>query len=130
MGARSNVILRSGNQQVVFYSHWAGEELFTCAQKAINNGKDRWDDFQYLTAIVARQIFKAFDPELAGSTGIGITQFVADNQYPILVLDADNQMAWFEKEREEPRISPENPGVKLGDAITFDKLCTELPSQE
>jgi len=51
MGDRSNVIVKSGGEQIVFYSHWAGKEIYLDVKSALGR-KERWDDFQYLNRII------------------------------------------------------------------------------
>jgi hypothetical protein len=115
MGDRANIIVRERDEQVVIYQHWAGTGLFVVAKEAMDNGRDRWDDFQYLTAILLRHVFKRYDPKLTGTTGIGISHKIGDNEHPILILDVAKQEAFYEDEQ----------GKVLSNSLSFDDFCSK-----
>jgi len=86
MGARANVIIKSGTEQVVLYSHWGGRDVVTQVKEALAR-KARWDDFQYLTRIVFCQMLD----DLTGETGFGITTTIHDNEFPVTTINVDDQ---------------------------------------
>ena len=45
MGARRNFKLTyDNNQSIYFYSHWMASEMEDILRKALDRGRDRWDD--------------------------------------------------------------------------------------
>lgn len=94
MGDRANVVIRdtwpdaSPKEGVFLYTHWAGTELPEILRKALDNGRDRWDDSQYLARIVFREMIRGVEDE---STGYGISTRLCDNEHPLLVLDCNAQ---------------------------------------
>lgn len=71
MGDRANVVIKSSGQQVCLYTHWTGSELPEIVKEALKRGKNRWDDFQYLTRIIFCEMIK---DDVMGETGYGISQ--------------------------------------------------------
>lgn len=87
MGDRANVVVKSGSEQVVLYTHWAGSELPEIVKAAMLRGKQRWDDFQYLTRIIFCQMVpQKYWEEL---TGYGITTQIHDGNRQVIVVDCD-----------------------------------------
>lgn len=87
MGDRSNILVKSGSEQVCLYTHWAGSELHKTLKSALIRGEDRWNDFQYLTRIIFCEMVKGHALEL---TGYGITQQIHDGDRNIIV-NVDDQ---------------------------------------
>jgi len=120
MGDRSNIVVRDGKEQVCFYSHWGGEKFQDAARSALKR-KDLWDDFQYLAAIVAREIFIAAKE----NTGLGISSRIHDNEYPIVVLDVASERVLTEDENGKEIAPP----VSFADYIS-DGEGTEAEKDE
>jgi len=89
MGDRANIVVKSGDEQVVLYTHWGGSELPETLRLALERGKDRWDDFQYLTRIIFCQMIPAKYWE--DTSGFGITCKIYDNEHEIITVDADKR---------------------------------------
>jgi hypothetical protein len=90
MGDRANIqMIQDGGKSspLYFYTHWSGYELPTTLQNALKNGQDRWDDEQYL----ARIIFCELVGKDTGNTGFGITSYICDGGYKLLIVDAEKQ---------------------------------------
>ena len=89
MGDRANIhVQEEGHEGVYLYSHWGGSGLPVHLQNALNRGRDRWDDGQYLARIIFCQMVGT---DMTGTSGLGITSSVWDNGYPIIEVDPDNQ---------------------------------------
>lgn len=89
MGDRANIVVKQADEQVCLYAHWAGSELPATLQKALQRGKERWDDFQYLTRIIFCEMVPA--RYLAELTGYGITQVPHDGDDRVITVDVAAQ---------------------------------------
>ena len=98
MGERANVIVQYGNDQVVLYSHWAGEDLIKTVHKALSL-RERWNDFQYLTAIIFRKMIQDYS-SLDGTQDVGISNKVWDSNYPSIIVNVDRQKINLEDKQE------------------------------
>ncbi len=87
MGDRANVIVKSGDEQVVLYTHWNGEGLPELVRVAMARGKERWNDFQYLTRIIFCNMIPA--TEWDNLRGYGITTKIHDGGDRYLIVDLD-----------------------------------------
>lgn len=91
MGDRSNVAIDFGKdesgkpQRVYLYSHWDGKEIALALRDSIKAGR-RLDDPQYFARILFDRMIGKHQGE---ETGYGISPFVCDNSYRILVVDCD-----------------------------------------
>jgi len=89
MGDRANVYVvdRDPEHGIYFYTHSSGTEWPEELQKGLKFGRERWDHPSYLTRILASSMFA----DCAGrTTGGGISTFLCDNKYPILICDIPN----------------------------------------
>lgn len=100
MGDRSNIFIQQdkgaeGWRGVGVYSHWGGESLFASAQHHATNALGRLGDPSYFTRYVIQNV--CADQFEAGSlTGGGIwTVRPDDNEYSILVINAETGKAWY-----------------------------------
>jgi hypothetical protein len=95
MGDRANIIVKSsekeGAEQVCLYTHWAGSTLPGTLKTALIRGKERWDDFQYLTRIIFCEMIKHSGESLDGLTGYGITQKLWDGEDSLIFVAVDEQ---------------------------------------
>lgn len=89
MGDRANIVVKSGEEQVVLYSHWGGSDMPETLRAALERGKSRWEDFQYLTRIIFCQMVPV--KYWAELTGVGITNEVYDNERPIITVNVDEK---------------------------------------
>ncbi len=85
---------------VYLYTHWGGEDLPRVVQAALKRGRDRWDDECYLARILLSQMTRG---DAMGTTGVGITTYLTDNDYPILVIDTDSATVGFARPGKEPK---------------------------
>lgn len=71
MGDRGHVYIEPGDGTpgVWFYTHWAGSSLPGTVADALDRGRDRWSDDQYLARIIFCEMVQ---PEVLGTTGYGI----------------------------------------------------------
>lgn len=101
MGDRANVAIKQWRKQeyVVLYTHWGGESLPEDVRKALERG-ERWGDEPYL----ARIIFDGMMPvsHHGGTTAYGISTSLGDNEYPVIVIDCDNQKVKLVTEKDFP----------------------------
>lgn len=125
MGDRANVFVvnewwEDNNPKhvgVYLYTHWEGSVLPITLRKALQRGKPRWADMQYLTRIIFDTMTEGKQGE---ETGFGISAVIGDNSYPILVVDCVNRTVGFATEGEEPECD-------LG-WMSFEDWCDEAVS--
>lgn len=92
MGERANIYIVQhpirGSQPtgIFIYSHWGGEgaELAVALQEALKLDMDSWELEGHLTRVIINTVSDV-DPE------INVTTYLFDNEYPILVVDAEKQ---------------------------------------
>ena len=89
MGSRGNIVVVQHSEQeadgeVYLYTHWGGEGLPLYVQSTLAR-RERWDDESYL----ARMLFCSLlgPDELGEDTGLGISTYLGDNEYPLLKVD-------------------------------------------
>lgn len=93
MGDRGNIVVIDNEQKVFLYAHWKGCDLPDIAQRALNRGRGRWNDPAYLTRIIFCDMI---GNDLKGESGYGISPFIQDNEYPLLVVNCDKQEVYAE----------------------------------
>lgn len=78
MGDRGHVYVEPGDGTpgVWFYAHWAGSSLPGTVADALDRGRERWTDDQYLARIIFCEMVQ---PEVLGTTGYGIGARPGDN---------------------------------------------------
>ena len=123
MGDRGNIIIRMPDNkgQIVLYSHWGGHDLPFILQQALQRGKERWDDPQYLSRIIFSTMI-AENPE--GLTGYGISTVVYDNEHPLLVVTPGQRTVHLEADPNCPH-TPRWPAKQA--SWTFEEWCA-LPA--
>jgi hypothetical protein len=91
MGDRGQVVVKEGDSEVYFYSHWTGSELPRDVARALvrAKGAGRLDDGPYLARIVFCEMIRGdnFD----STTGFGISSNDMDSEYPNIVIDVGAQ---------------------------------------
>lgn len=102
MGDRGNIAIiqhpgGDDREVIFFYGHWSGYRIKEATAKALERGQSRWGDEPYLARILFCELLAGSgEPEvLAETTGFGITTYLTDNEYPIVVVD-DRQGLVFE----------------------------------
>jgi len=89
MGDRANIVVKSSNEQVCLYTHWNGSNVSETLKDALIRGKDRWDDFQYLTRIIFCEMIR---DDWQSTTGFGITQNIYDGDDNVIYVDVDQSI--------------------------------------
>jgi len=93
MGDRANVYVHHGSRPGVYlYTHWAGSELPATVVNALQRGRGRWDDDQYLARIIFCEMIKN---DVDGETGYGISAEVGDGDDRIVDVDTATQQIRF-----------------------------------
>jgi hypothetical protein len=108
MGDRSNIVVKQyDGSRVWLYGHWMGEDSINVVRDTLAQ-KERWSDAPYLT----RMLFSRMTQDNVGSTGYGISTYMCDNEYPVIVLDPESQTVSLEDApfgEEMKRITPSVP---------------------
>lgn len=97
MGDRANVLAivegPEGPQGIYLYTHSSGYRWPEALRQALEIGKGRWGDDQYLMRILISQMFmEIHDWEIGG----GVSLVIGDNSYPIITADLINQTVTIE----------------------------------
>jgi hypothetical protein len=94
MGDRGNIIMNmeDGNK-IYLYTHWGGHGLKDTLKSALERGRDRWNDEQYLSRIIFNEMTKGREMDL---TGYGISTYECDNENERLFVDVKNQTVTVE----------------------------------
>lgn len=116
MGERANIVMKTGDSRIYFYTHWDGYELPSIAQEGLRAGKPRWQDAPYLSRIIFCHLVKGDEME---ETGYGISMGICDNSFPLLVIDTDKQQVRFEA---EGSIYPSKQDA-VGKSFSFSEFC-------
>ncbi len=89
MVGSANILIKSDNDTICLYlySHWDCYNLPSVLQSALVRGKDRANDFQYITRVIFTEMTKG---NVMGLTGYGITTEVYDNERDIITFNTDN----------------------------------------
>lgn len=89
MGDRANLkFVEDDGGTLFFYSHWGGPEMVrTWLHRALSK-RERWNDSQYLAAIIMREVVR---DNLDETTGVGLSTQIGDNSHEILTADFDTQ---------------------------------------
>jgi hypothetical protein len=108
MGDRANIMLvmpksygpKAENDGIYLYTHWAGYTFPEALRQALDFGRGRWNDDQYLARIITSQVFKMIHNDTTGG-GIGLT--IGDNEpgRPVIVVDLVNNAVSFAAEGDE-----------------------------
>lgn len=88
MGDRGNIFIKEKDSGIYFYSHWSGSDLPIILKKALIKGEDRWSDLSYLARIIFCTMTEGDDTNI----GFGISISPEDNEYPLLVVDSEENM--------------------------------------
>jgi hypothetical protein len=94
MGDRSNIVVVQPDQSRIWlYGHWMGEDNYRVAGQVLSR-KLRWNDSPYLTRMLFEYMIEGvYDKE----TGFGISTYMCDNEYPIVVIDPERQTVHLEE---------------------------------
>ena len=131
MGDRSNiVVVQPDNSRIFLYGHWMGDDNYRVAGQVLSTG-GRNTDHAYLT----RMLFsKMIAHDIDGETGFGISNTMCDNEYPIVVIDPQNQSVHLEEyiwgelsDGQETRFSIITPPVTFEEFINAYSVSESLP---
>ncbi len=100
MGDRRNVYVAENDEHGVYlYTHWDGWQLPHIVAQALDRGRDRWDDAQYLARIIFCQML---DGDTDSSTGYGITARLWDHSSdPTIIVDCGRHHIRFSSAGDE-----------------------------
>lgn len=102
MGERGNIVIVQGADEgktpIYFYTHWKGYKLPEIVQSAFKKAirEHRLGDSAYLNRIVFCELVG--EKEFNETTGYGISQYICDNNYNLLVIDHDVEKVYFTEE--------------------------------
>ncbi|MBN9415362.1 MAG: hypothetical protein J0I12_07965 [Candidatus Eremiobacteraeota bacterium] len=135
MGERGNIVVvqhpnrpEKGEGEIYLYTHFGGECLPSIVHQVLAR-RLRWDDEGYLT----RMLFSALvDGDVQGDSGAGITSYLTDNGYPLLVLDTHKKRvsmrdagfsdrSWTFEEFVRLDIDEDQPWLALGYDVEADE---------
>lgn len=106
MGDRANIYLEMLDKEeqpdgIYLYTHYYGYEWPERLREALEFGRGRWHDDQYLARIIISRVFADL---VNNETGGGVSLRLCDNEHPIIVCDLINQWVSFadpDSEREQ-----------------------------
>jgi hypothetical protein len=86
MGDRGNIIIKQKREegQISFYTHWSGSDLPRIVANALDRGRSRWNDEDYLNRIIFCELLEG---DLEGTTGFGIGISAAADANTIVIVD-------------------------------------------
>lgn len=130
MGERGNIAMVQHNygkaeegietrSVIFFYTHWTGYRLEPILARALEDGKGRWGDETYL----GRIIFQTLLEGNTGQTGYGISTYITDNSYTVLVVDDERQKVFQTGKREAGNLGSIDP-IKRAEAFTILDVMT------
>lgn len=95
MGDRANIYIidsAKADRGIYLYTHWNGYEWPEELRKALEKARPRWGDVSYCTRILVSNLYSDIhDQEIGG----GISTFITDNSYPVIVVDQVAQTVAF-----------------------------------
>jgi hypothetical protein len=98
MGDRAHIALKQDKGTIYLYSHWDGRDLYQKLARALERGRGRWDDEEYLGRIIFSEMIR---DDINGETGYGIgLQSHGDVYYAIPVVDCNSQTVTWENTSE------------------------------
>jgi hypothetical protein len=89
MGDRGNIFfvdrLEGGSLEGIYmYTHWSGSTLPLIVRDALERGRGRWGDSQYLARILFCELVK---DSVLDETGFGLGTRLADNEHVVVRVD-------------------------------------------
>lgn len=114
MGDRGNIVIRDRGGEVFFYTHWNGHKRKDVLRRALAKNW-RWDDGAYLARIIFCEMVKGQENE---ETGFGISTYICDNSYPLLIVDVDEQNV-YERDPDDDK------GKRLSPVLSFEEFVKD-----
>lgn len=97
------------------YGHWSGAFLPEVVMRALDRGRGRWGDSQYLARIVFCELVR---DDLDGTTGFGLSTSIGDNEHAIVrVNDLDQTVAFC------PSGSEADPAAKPTQSWSYEEFA-------
>lgn len=130
MGDRGNIVVvqhadgQKPTGELFLYTHWGGAALPLFVQATLQR-RQRWDDEIYLARMLFCALIQEPD-ELKEETGLGLSCYLGDNEYPLLKVDcrqqtvtladteAPTQQSWTFEEFVALSLDEEDPWSSLG----------------
>ena len=84
MGDRGNIVFQEyDNGTIYMYTHWGGSELPQVVARALDRGRDRWNDEPYLARILFSELVK---DDIEGDTGYGLSTTLGDGSKNVYIF--------------------------------------------
>jgi hypothetical protein len=100
---------------VYLYTHWHGYKLLGVLKAALERGKDRWSDGEYLARIIFSEMVK---DDIDGTTGYGVgTTIHGDIFRPVPKLHPDQQKITWEYPND---ITDRYPDMTFDEFLAFN----------
>jgi hypothetical protein len=94
MGDRSNIAIEQHDgSRVWLYGHYMGENSINVVREVLAL-RERWDDAPYLTRMLFNKMTE--DESSESTTGFGISTYLTDNEYPVIVLNPQTKLVHIE----------------------------------
>jgi len=111
MGDRGNIFFvdrleAEGLEGIYMYTHWSGSMLPLIVRDALERGRERWGDPQYLARIVFCELIK---DAILEETGYGLGTRLVDNEHIVIRIDDLSSRVSFHEPGKE-RL-PDDPGL-------------------
>lgn len=128
MGDRSNIVVQESNgNRIYLYGHWMGTDSINVVASVLEQ-HDRWGDEPYLTRMLFSKMTQGSMPDEA--TGYGISTYMCDNEYPLIVLEPATQTAVLEEygwgDRSFTPITPRVSFEELLNACQYSESFEQL----
>lgn len=99
MGCRGNIVSIDNNSPIYFYTHWEGDQVYKILHKALqkSNKCNRLSDEPYTNRIIFCSLVGDKE-DWDETTGYGISTYITDNEYPLIVVNFDKKLVYIKKE--------------------------------
>lgn len=95
MGDKSNIVIQeSKGNRIYLYGHWMGASAIEIVAEVLSQ-RERWNDEPYLARMLFAKMTEASPKD--SSTGYGISTYMCDTEYPLIVLEPATQTAVLEE---------------------------------
>lgn len=104
MGDRGNIVVQDGSieKRIYLYAHWQGEYLPQILYSVLRR-RERWGDASYLTRMIFCAMVKGYEDK---DTGWGISTELGDNEHPLIIVNPEESVIWFEDEDGKQLLKP------------------------
>ena len=84
MGDRGQVKLVEGGDAIFLYTHWGAADLLSDVANALERGRERWDDPEYLNRIIFSEMIQ---DDVMDLTGYGIGSHQHDDVWRVVTIN-------------------------------------------